>query len=344
MRTLQPTSGMLINMIRANWGETKAGVVSVRFLCALALSLAIGTQICGADPLCFQTVPKGINNLGQVVGFCSDIAGTHGFVNTGGMYTYVNLPGSTFTIAYDINNNGQLLLFDNEHGASFLESAGQLSPISAPGIYSTGALGLNDHGQIVGANGYSGFLDTGGVFTPISFPGAWSTVATAINNSGIIVGTYSYVIGGLVQEHGFLYNQGIFTTIDVPGAVGTELSGVNEAGQIVGNVIGGPYRGFLFSGGQFTKIVPPGSADSVVSGINDSGAIIGSTGNSMGFLYTDGVFANIEAPTTVFTPEPRTLYTGMVGLGLIFLLTLTIKGHYNRSSPHLSGWRFHWLR
>ncbi|HEY3197518.1 MAG TPA: PEP-CTERM sorting domain-containing protein, partial [Nitrospirales bacterium] len=87
----------------------------------------------------------------------------------------------------------------------FLESGGIFTPINVPGASSTLAHGINDAGQIVGGynvgSGYHGFLYSGGSFTPIDVPGASSTQANGINDAGQIVGSFDDVIGGI---HGFL--------------------------------------------------------------------------------------------------------------------------------------------
>jgi probable HAF family extracellular repeat protein len=103
------------------------------------------------------------------------------------------------------------------HG--FLDTDGHLTPIDVPGSHDTRAYGINDSGQIVGdfegqVPPYHGFVDTGGIFTTIDVPGAIQTFAFGINNSGQIVGLSPTVTG----NPSFLYTDGNFTTINVPGA------------------------------------------------------------------------------------------------------------------------------
>src|SRR5438309_1251631 len=80
-----------------------------------------------------NTVASGINDAGQIVGFFTDgTGGVHGFLDTGGSFTQIDVPGA----------------------------------------FGTAALGINDTGQIVGRfsvrfEGTHGFLDTGGSFTEI---------------------------------------------------------------------------------------------------------------------------------------------------------------------------------
>jgi hypothetical protein len=121
------------------------------------------------------------------------------------------------------------------HG--FLLSGGSFSTVDVPGSTYSAVYGLNDHGQIVGAyglpgsNSTQGFLLDGGDFTAIAVPGSSYTRAAGINNAGDIAGLY-YDANTL--GHGFLLSGGIYTTVDVPGSTLTFILGINDAGQIVG--------------------------------------------------------------------------------------------------------------
>src|SRR6516164_10483962 len=99
-------------------------------------------------------------------------------------YTTLNPPGSTYAIAYGINNKGQIV-----------------------GFYQGGSL-IED-----------GFLDSGGQYTTIDPPGSVQTVAYGINDSGQIIGWYSS--SSATHQLGFLDSGGVYTTIDPPGSNGT---------------------------------------------------------------------------------------------------------------------------
>jgi Ca2+-binding RTX toxin-like protein len=89
----------------------------------------------------------------------------------------------------------------------FLDNGGTFSTIAVPGAAWNVALGINDFGQIVGyyvdSTGGHGFVDTGGVFSTIDVPGVIGTVADAINDSGQILGWSS----DGYSTHGFLANE-----------------------------------------------------------------------------------------------------------------------------------------
>jgi uncharacterized membrane protein len=196
-------------------------------------------------------------------------------------------------------------------GSSLMAAPFGFTTIDFPGSPSTGAVGINGSGQIVGSyssNGNQflsdGFLLSGGVFTTIDVPGA-NTLARGINNRGEIVGVS---VGTKIQ--GFLRNGNLVTLIDYPGALfATDANGINDNGQIVGiyqQSFGGDEHGFLLSNSVFTPIDFPGASDTIPYGINNLGQIVGSyilaRGTGIhGFLLSNGVFTTIDFPGNSFT-------------------------------------------
>jgi len=102
------------------------------------------------------TEAYGINNSGQVAGTFVNSTGTHGFIESGGVFTILDhYPGAT--IVYGINNLGDVVGYYNDgpgqiHG--FVRSSGGVyTTIQVPEAYNdsfTQAWGINDLGQIVG--------------------------------------------------------------------------------------------------------------------------------------------------------------------------------------------------
>ncbi len=93
------------------------------------------------------------------------------------------------------------------HGHGFLEFGGSFTTIDVPGASDTEALGINNAGQVVGSGYYGdagdhGFLESAGSFTTIDVPGASDTEAYGINDAGQVVGYYYEDASG--QSHGFL--------------------------------------------------------------------------------------------------------------------------------------------
>jgi probable HAF family extracellular repeat protein len=176
-----------------------------------------------------------INDSGVIAGWYADtcLCMGHGFSYSGGVYTTIDVAGSGNTIAYGINNLGQVV------------GSTQLT---------------------FGANNAHGFLLSGGVYTTFDDPdanqtfGAPGTDAGGINDAGQIVGTF---VDSGSSRHGFLLDGGVFTTIDRPGAVLTEALGINSQGNIVGVFVdlAGVAHGFVTAPTYTAAIRPPVDAD-----------------------------------------------------------------------------------
>jgi probable HAF family extracellular repeat protein len=199
--------------------------------------------------------------------------------------------------------------------------------IDFPGAMATIAYGINNSGQIVGIytdqSGFHGFLRDDGNFTPIDYRGARSTAVYGINDSGQIVGNF---IDGADKSQSFLWEDGVFTQIDIPNSVESQAKGINNNGQIVGNFIGADriIHGYLWEGGVVTQIDFPRSAPRIYDpndggppiGINDFGHIVGEfkddAGAFHGYLRINGVFTQIDYPNATDTSA-----TGINDLGQI---------------------------
>ena len=60
-----------------------------------------------------QTIAHGINDTGQIVGGFRNASGSHGFLDTGGTFTTIDVPGALATEASGINDMGQIVgMFD----------------------------------------------------------------------------------------------------------------------------------------------------------------------------------------------------------------------------------------
>jgi len=253
------------------------------------------------------TLAYGINDAGQIVGEFDNSTGEHGFLDTGGSFTQIDVPGASFgTLALGINDSGQIVgrFFNSTGDHGFLDTGGSFTQIDVPGATATLANGINGAGQIVGyffdSTGIHGFLDTGGSFTQLDVPGATQTEANGINGAGQIVGT-SFNTG--TGFHGFLDTGGSFTQIDAPGNPSTVANGINDVGQIVGG-FGPDSNGFLDTGGSFMQIEAPGAAGlTYVYGINGTGQIVGSfvkgTSNH-GFLTASSGLVNGDPHFTTY--------------------------------------------
>jgi probable HAF family extracellular repeat protein len=170
-----------------------------------------------------------------------------------------------------------------------------------------GPVGINDHGDIVGAfgddTGLHGFLLSRGTVTIISSPPCPvpsrfgpQMIANGVNNRGEVVGGYN-PCGN--EGHGFIWSDGTLTTIDVPNEPFPDLRGINDHGDIVGFTA---VHGFLLSKGMFTALVAPDTTEDVPVpfGINNSGDIVGDLGGDA-FLLSKSRYTLFRVPGSGFT-------------------------------------------
>jgi probable HAF family extracellular repeat protein len=132
--------------------------------------LSNGTFTILNTPASSASLPLGINDSGQIVGFDN---GGHGFLLKNGSYTTFEAPGGA-TVAAGINDSGQIVgnylgADDQPHG--FLLNNGVYTTFDVPGATRTVPFAINDSGQIVGeyvgASGYGqGFLATPAATAP----------------------------------------------------------------------------------------------------------------------------------------------------------------------------------
>jgi len=90
--------------------------------------------------------------------------------------------------------------------------------INFPGANRTRALGINNHGDIVGdyqdsSGVFHGYLLSGGNFTAFDPPGSLLTRGLAVNDRGVIGGRF---IDSNIVQHGYLLDQGVFTILTCP--------------------------------------------------------------------------------------------------------------------------------
>jgi len=195
-------------------------------------------------------------------------------------FSTIDFPGSLCTGATGINDQGQIVGYYVDNGGQFhgffLEipiprdkekdeevdlDRDSFSTIDFPGALSTGAIGINDRGQIVGSyvdssGQFHGFLLARGNFSTIDFPGALTTVATGINDRGRIVGHY---VDSDSKLDGFILDRDDFSTIGFPEVLCTGAIGINNRGQIVGcyEDSNGDSHGFIV---EKAYMAPPASS------------------------------------------------------------------------------------
>ena len=249
-----------------------------------------------------------VNPTGAVRGFLRDAQG---------VYTSIEAPDSTQTVAFGINNAGQIAgryLDAQSRQRGFLLDQGVFTTIDAtpPGRV-TLVVDINDRGQLTGGFDFvthGSVRDRRGNFTPIDHPDAVViTHPFGINNRSQIVGFYT---DATLTTHAFLRDRDGFTTIDMPGALLSAANRINDAGQIVGiyNALDGsaffPVRGYLVDHGAVTEIDVPGALHTQPSDIDNAGRIAGSYQDAAGVFHgflrdASGTFTTIDLPGAVVT-------------------------------------------
>jgi len=203
-------------------------------------------------PGAFSTTPTQINDAGQIVGFYRDSSPfSHGFVLSGGVFTFIDVPWSIGTFASGINNHGDVVggyvdILGVEH--SFIWNSGNFNYISPPFAANSELHGINDHGDLAGvyyANGSPdtfGFLETGGTFAAYSFPNQSLTFPWSVTNHDVIVGTFQDDF----TTHAFVNRGPNFVRVDVPGAGFTQGFDIDDdQGRIVGYFFRAGTHGFM---------------------------------------------------------------------------------------------------
>ena len=298
---------MLMKKIRAS------KITSLAALVAVALgSTAYATQYT-VTPLGTlggaQTQVNAISSTGELVGWSDNASGvqTAFSFNSGSLQSLGILSGYTSSVAYGVNQFGQIVGAENNSQVSqaFLDSNGSTSLLYLGPLYSGDvdvAYGINSIGQIVGETsnmyGQSGFLYANGAMQRSLYLANNPAQAYGINDNGQIVG---YAVDNSGTEDSFLYSNGTMTNLGTMGGTASAANAINSSGQIVGwadNSAGNQYA-FLYSNGAITDLGTLGGTSSQANGINSSGQIVGWAANSAGsqdaFLYSNGVMQNLNS-------------------------------------------------
>ena len=283
-----------------------------------------------------STMARGINNSGDVVGTyaCSlaagctltgeaGAAGSHGFLLQDGVYTRIDVPGGTNTVARGISEQGTIIGHYNAAGLThgFAYSEGNyVYPIDVPAEHfdhpdsparHTLALRISPQGDIVGCihetnlvmTTMHGWLWRNGRFAVLAtpqYPGDTTSRDPDTMNNGI---TPSGEIVGFYFSSGVSYvadRRGIRFRFTVEGDRFTLAWDANARGDIVGvvgenqaNTVGVAVnaRGFLRNRrGAYRILEVQGASSTQVIGINARREIVGqytdaTTGMTHGFVY-----------------------------------------------------------
>jgi YD repeat-containing protein len=179
----------------------------------------------------------------------------HGYLrDKRGNLTTIDVPGALTTLAWRINNRGQVVGIysdvDRQVPLRFLRAyiyeAGRFTRIDAPDVSTTTLNDINDRGQSVGQafdaadpqNTHYAFLrERDGTLTRLpDVPGARQTIHIGLNNRGQTAATAAFLSadGTFVTLRVYRYDERERTRIAVPGSVSTFATAINDRGHIVG--------------------------------------------------------------------------------------------------------------
>ena len=177
------------------------------------------------------TSATGVNDSGQVTGYYTVLAATHGFLTNSDhtQFTTIDDPSANAdtTRAIGINNSGQVTGYyvsgPGYHG--FVRNAdGSFTQFEVPNsiLGYTYAYGINNSGQVVGSykgadNHFYGFMRSadGLTYSKIDYPSASLTYAYGVNNNGQVTGIYK-LTDGIV--HGFIATPVVILPVMVVGS------------------------------------------------------------------------------------------------------------------------------
>lgn len=245
--------------------------------------------------------------------------------------TAIDIPGVVSSRAFDINNNGQILvglptadLSTIDQGDTYVvdgEAITQFNFPDVPGGFPIAPAAMNNAGVFVGFRVFrvedelpgisittTSFVFDGEDVALFEVPGAGRTTVFDINDLGHIAGTSSVRLRIDDPQEGFLYNGETFQSVVFPGATYTSVFGVNNLGQMVGTYGPRLLQGFVFDGNEFLTIDAFGFETRTPRAINDDGVIVGvhnlgpfGPRQTTGFILADGEFQRIRFPGALYT-------------------------------------------
>jgi uncharacterized membrane protein len=193
---------------------------------------------------------RAINARGDIVGGLGDADGAHGFLLRDGKMTKIDFPGASTTIAFGINNTGDITgQYTTKFGVvfGFILSDGTFHRIRIPSTDFTGAHGSEDNGRVMvgdvvlsADSSTRGFLKSKpGDVKLLAPPGTVfpCSHARGINERGDVAGAFAIV--NTPDEchgpnHGFVLRQDVYDVIDPPGSLDTFVFGINDDGVVAG--------------------------------------------------------------------------------------------------------------
>jgi probable HAF family extracellular repeat protein len=281
-----------------------------------------------------------VNNSGAVAGYSYNgpFQGSIDFFLTAVAFTWEHdvlqplplLSGWPGAFAFGLNNNKLVFgvannvdSFGNLVQTAVLWNRGSPINLGIPAGYSSsGAIGINDRGQVVGsassAVAFNPFIWYKGQITPLPLlPGVVNGQANRINDNGEIIGFVDYGSSppaGTGEFHSVLWTPkgDTYLVLDLDGFPGfffSEGFHINNGGQVVGasDNAAGNLHAYLWTGGPLQDLgTLPGGTFSAALWNNQRGRILGegdrADGNYVDFVWQNGIMTDLNDLVPAGTP------------------------------------------
>lgn len=205
-----------------------------------------------------NTVPGGLNDLGEVAGYYSIGGDIHGFIRrANGAYESFDFPsapaGTSMTSIRigGINNNGDISLSYTQgttinvlvrHPDNSFNTIASV-PIGRPGVAGAGAINNSGTVLVTGFGIWDGYLQGADGITVLTFPGvsSWMSQRYGLNNNNETAGNDFHGVGVIS-----LLNKGLQAVV-CPDAPQTpmQVAALNDQRQVVGTLLGDTPSGFI---------------------------------------------------------------------------------------------------
>ncbi|PXX08946.1 putative secreted protein with PEP-CTERM sorting signal [Nitrosomonas ureae] len=234
-----------------------------------------------------QSNAYAINNLNQIVGYQGDVLNNKGVLNAAlwenGSTTYVVPPSNTHTsTAFDINDSGQIVVFQNERlildYRNVLVEDGVSKLLQTPDGSNKflGTMEINNNGEVI-ANSFR-FRETLGVSVFWNENGEPAQLENAVNGFN----DFNQMVGQEIYNgkvHATLYENGNITDLGTGFPWATRSIGIdiNNAGQIIATAFGATTgrRSFLIEEDGTVRALKGAGDQSEAIAINEHGIVVG---------------------------------------------------------------------